>query len=82
MIKPNKISVRPAKTLISLPCVLSGYDPNFLHADNQDSDKTKLMSGLVRVFLGYTATLYHLMLLFGTKNCLADKNMTPAFSNR
>ena len=61
----NKMSVRPAKTQISLgirpDC--SEYslfaqwitkDPWFLHADSEDSDQTGRMPRLIRVFAGRT----------------------------
>ena len=45
--KTNRVSVRPAKTLISLGIcpvwsvfTVRAKDPNFLHADSEDSDQT------------------------------------------
>ena len=64
--KTNKMTVRPAKTQISLgicpvwsesllcaQCV--GKDPSFLHADSEDSDQTG--PRLIWVFAGRTLTL-------------------------
>ena len=59
--KTNKLTVRPAKTQISLgiPPVWSKSslctqwipkDPSFLHADSEDSDQTGRMSRLIWVF--------------------------------
>ena len=61
--KTNKMSVRLAKTQISLSirpvwsessqCAkLVAKDPNFLHADNKDSDQTGRMPRLIWVFAG------------------------------
>ena len=58
MTKTNKITVRPAKTQISLGIskVLPGSslcaqwvaeDPRFLHADSEDSDQTGRMPRLI-----------------------------------
>ena len=66
--KPNKVSVRPAKTQISLGIrpVWSesllctqwvAKDPSFLHGDSKDSDQTGRMPRLIRVFAGCTAIL-------------------------
>ena len=66
--KPNKMSVRPAKTQISLGIypVWSesslctqwiAKDPRFLHADNEDSDQTGWMPRLIWVFAGHTLIL-------------------------
>ena len=66
--KTNKISVRPAKTQISLGIrpVWSesslcaqwvAKDPSFLHADSKDSDQTGRILRLIWVFAGRTATL-------------------------
>ena len=66
--KTNKLSVRPAKTQISLGIspVWSesslcaewvATDPRFLHADNEDSDQTGRMPRLIWVFAGRTFTL-------------------------
>ena len=63
--KTNKMTVRPAKTQISLgirpvwsessPCAQwVAKDPSFLHADSKDSDQTQLMPRLIRVFAGCT----------------------------
>ena len=64
--KTNKMSVRPAKTQISLGSVRPVWsesslctqwvakDPNFLHADSEDSDQTGRMSRLIWVFAGRT----------------------------
>ena len=68
MIKPTKMSVRPAKTQISLGIrpVWSesslctqwvAKDPSFLHAGSEDSDQTGRMPRLIWVFAGHTATL-------------------------
>ena len=66
--KNNKVTVRPAKTQISLgirpvwsesslcaQCV--GKDPSFLHADSEDSDQTGRMPRLIWVLAGRTVTL-------------------------
>ena len=66
--KTNKMSVRPAKTQISLGIqpVWSesslcaqwvAKDPSFLHADREDSDQTGRMPRLTRVFAGRTLIL-------------------------
>ena len=66
--KINKISVRPAKTQISLGIrpVWSesalcaqwvAKDPSFLHADSKESDQTGWMPRLIWVFAGRTPTL-------------------------
>ena len=66
--KTNKMTVRPAKTQISLGIrpvwsesslcaqwVAKG--PSFLHADSEDSDQTGRMPRLIWVFAGRTVTL-------------------------
>ena len=66
--KPNKMSVRPANTQISLGIrpVWSesslcaqwvAKDPSFLHADSEDSDQTGRMPRLIWVFTGRTLIL-------------------------
>ena len=66
--KTNKMTVRPAKTQISLGIrpVWSesslcaqwvAKDPSFLHADSEDSDQTGRMPRLIWVFAGRTTTL-------------------------
>ena len=66
--KSNKVTVRPAKTQISLGiCPVwsesslcaqwLAKDPIFLHADSEDSDQTGRMSRLIWVFAGCTVTL-------------------------
>ena len=63
--KTNKMTVRPAKSQISLDIrqVWSdsslcaqwvAKDPSFLHADSEDSDQTGRMPRLIRVFAGHT----------------------------
>ena len=63
--KTNKMSVRPAKTQISLGirpvwsesslCAQRvPKDPKFLHADSEDSDQTGRMPRLIWVFAGRT----------------------------
>ena len=63
--KTNKMTVRPAKTQISLgicpvwsessTCAKSvAKDPSFLHADSEDSDQTAQIPWLIRVFAGHT----------------------------
>ena len=67
-VKTNKLSVRPAKTQVSLGIrpVRSesslcaqwvAKDPRFLHADCEDSDQTGQMPRLIWVFAGRTLTL-------------------------
>ena len=67
--KTNKMSVRPAKTQISLSirpiwsesslCTQwVARDPHFLHADSEDSDQTGWMPRLFWVFAGRTVTLF------------------------
>ena len=67
--KTNNMSVRPAKTQISLGIRLVwsesslcaqwvAKDPRFLHVDNEDSDQTGRMPRLIWVFAGRTATLF------------------------
>ena len=66
--KTNKVTVRPAKTQISLgihPIWSESWlcaqwvvkDRSVLHADSQDSDQTGRMLRLIRVFAGCTVTL-------------------------
>ena len=66
--KTNKVTVRPAKTLISLgirPVWSESSlraqwvvkDPSFLHADSEDSDRTGRMPRLIWVFAGRTLIL-------------------------
>ena len=66
--KTNKMSVRPAKTQISMgicpvwsessPCAeLVAKDRSFLHADSEDPDQTGRMPRLIWVFAGRTAIL-------------------------
>ena len=66
--KTNKVSVRPAKTRISLgmrpvwsePSLCAKWvakDPSCLHADSEDSDQTGRMPRLIWAFAGRTATL-------------------------
>ena len=66
--KTNKMSVRPAKTQISLGicpvwsesslCAQRvAKDPRFLHADSEDSDRTGRMPRLIWVFAGHTLIL-------------------------
>ena len=64
--KTNKMSVRPAKTQISLDirpvwsslCAhLVAKDLSFLHADSGDSDQTGRMPRLIWVFAGRTSIL-------------------------
>ena len=66
--KANKVTVRPAKTKISLGirpvwsepslCAqLVAKDPRFLHADSEDSDQTGRMPWLIWVFAGRTVIL-------------------------
>ena len=66
--KTNKMSVRPARTQISLGIrpVWSesslcaqwvANDPRFLHADSEDSDQTGRMPRLIWVFAGRTVIL-------------------------
>ena len=63
--KTNKVTVRPAKTQISLgirpvwsESSLCAWwvakDPSFLHADSEDSDQTGRMPRLIWVFAGRT----------------------------
>ena len=63
--KTNKMTMRPAKTQISLGirpvwpesslCTQwVAKDPCFLHADNEDSDQTGRMPTLIWVFAGRT----------------------------
>ena len=64
--KTNKVTVRPAKTQISLGirpvwsesslCAQwAAKEPSFLHADSEDSDQTGQMPRLIWVFAGRTA---------------------------
>ena len=75
--KTSKLTVRPAKTQISLSicpvwsesslcnqCIAK--DPNFLHADSKDSDQTGWMPRLIWVFAGCTSIL--LVLSWGDSN--------------
>ena len=78
--KTNKVSVRPAKTQISLGIrpVWSesslcaqwvAKDSSFLHADSEDSDQTRRMHRLIWVFAGRTTTL--LVLSWGGSVCFS-----------
>ena len=62
--KTNKMSVRPAKTQISLGGSESSLcaqwvakDPSFLHADSEDSDQTGRITWLIWVLAGHTLNL-------------------------
>ena len=66
--KTNKMTVRPAKTQISMGIRLVwsesslcaqwvAKDPRFLHADSEDSDQTGQMPRLIWVFAGRTLIL-------------------------
>ena len=67
--KTNKMSVRPAKTQISLGCASAqsyqpslctqwvAKDPRFLHADSEYYDQTGRMPRLIWVFAGRTFIL-------------------------
>ena len=66
--KTNKMTMRPAKTQISLGITpvwsesslctqWVAKDPNFLHADSKDSDQTGRMPRLIWVFAERTVTL-------------------------
>ena len=66
--KTNKITLRPAKTQISLgirpvwsESSLCAHwvakDPSFLHADSEDSDQIGRLPRLIWVFAGHTANL-------------------------
>ena len=74
MTKQTKWSVHPAKIQISLGihpvwsesslCALwVSKDPNFLHADSEDADKTGRMPRLIRVFTGYTGHFVNFVML-------------------
>ena len=78
--KTNKMSVRPAKTQISLGIRLVwsesslcapwvAKDPSILHADSKDSDQIGRMPRLIWVFAGRTVTL--LVLSWGSSNLLS-----------
>ena len=80
--KTNKMTVRPAKTQISLGIhpVWSesslcaqwvAKDPSFLHADSEDSDQTGRKPRLIWVFAGCTFTLLVLSCC-GTIVCESD----------
>ena len=67
--KTNKVSVRPAKTQISLGirpdwsessmCAQwVAKDPRFLHADSEDSEQTGRMPSLIWVLAGRTLILF------------------------
>ena len=82
--KTNKVSVRPAKTQISLDIhpvwsesLLGAQwvakDRSFLHSDSKDSDQTGRMPRLIWVFAGRTVIL--LVLTWGGSNVL--KIWTP-----
>ena len=91
--KTNKMSVRPAKTQISLgiPPIWSesplcaqwvhvAKDPRFLHADSEDSDQTGRMPRLIWVFAGRTATL--LVLSYrGSYYVASDSVIKPCIKN-
>ena len=83
--KTNKMSVRLAKTKISLgirpvwsessPCAQwVAKDPSFLHADSEDSDQTGRMPRLIWVFAGRTVTLLVL-------SCRSSNSGVPIFTN-
>ena len=55
--KTNKMTVRPAKTLIrpgGSQISLVAKDPSCLHADSEDSDQSVQMPRLIYVFAGCT----------------------------
>ena len=79
--KTNKLTVRQAKTQISLgirpdwsmssPCAQwVAKDPRFLHADSEDSDQTGRMSRLIWVFAGRTC--HFVCLSWGGSNHLTN----------
>ena len=45
--KTNKMTVRPAKTQISLCAQWVAKDPSFFHGDSKDSDQTGQMPRLI-----------------------------------
>ena len=82
--KSNKVSVRPAKTQISLGIRPSwseyslcaqwvAKDPSFLHADSEDSDQTWRMPRLIWFFAGRTLTL----LVLSCRGSNIDCNSRP-----
>ena len=86
--KTNKMSVRPAKTQISLGirpdwsesslCTQwVAKDPSFLHADSEDSDQTGRLSRLIWVFTGRKVIL--LVLSRGGSN-IAVPVLIPSIS--
>ena len=64
--KTNKMTMRPAKTQISLGIRLSSKETSVPYEDNEDSDQTGRMPRLIWVFTGRTATL--LVLSWGGSN--------------
>ena len=65
--KTNKVTVRPAKAQVSLGTQSDqsslcawwvAKDPNFPHADSEDSDQTGRMPRLIWVFAGRTLILF------------------------
>ena len=87
--KTNKMSVRPAKTRISLgirpvwsEALLCTQwvvkDPSFLHADSEDSDQTGQMPRLIWVFAGHTVgfvmSLHNCVTLSWTWSSLLGRN--------
>ena len=76
--KTNKVTMRPAKTQISLGIrpVWSesslcaqwvAKDPSFLHADSEDSDQTGLMPRLIWVIAGRT----HILLVLSCRGSIS-----------
>ena len=91
--KTNKMSVRPAKTQISLGIrpVWSesslcaqwvAKDPRFLHADSEDSDQTGWMSRLIWVFAGHTLILFVLSCRSSHINIISDNDRFHRYCHR
>ena len=88
--KTNKMTMRPAKTQISLGIhpVWSesslcaqwvAKDPRFLHADSKDSDQTGRTPRLIWVFAGRTATL--LVLSWGAQTYYPSSKWQSCWSD-
>ena len=92
MTKTNKLTVRPAKTQISLgicPVWLESSlctqwvakDPRFLHVDSKDSDQTGRMPKLIWVFAGSSLTLLVLSCrgsyIIVSKRCRRNGSVDP-----
>ena len=89
--KTNTMTVRPAKTQISLDirpvwsesslCAQRvAKDPSFLHADSEDSDQTGRMPRLIWVFAGRTCHFVGFVMM--RLNCCLGRTKTSDFRGK